>query len=281
MSGDGFYGSAVHVDDAGITEHWGPPVIRTYSRRSPNSAPEPQQELSALRRMAEYQRELAETQRRKNMAKKAANHAALDNFDKLFLKTLPPQDRPDYIEPSPKDEADSTTVQRSDDGYKTYTVTTYKTRDGRRYTITSCDRPISHVIRHKTYMLDITNAWETIERQRAARKKKAAADAARRSRLAKEKWQREQEEYRQEKELRKKRSIPLPRDQVPEDELKRFYGRGKMADPMYFGQNRFDMHVDSDKPGQCDYCGKFKAKTSLGYYFCKETYFKSGWWEHR
>ena len=149
-------------------------------------------------------------------------------------------------------------VEKSSQGKKLSRTTRYRQRDRRLYSIREDFPSRRFTILHGRYSEDITETWRGIVEARKALKNSTAAEP----------HVLEEEE----------RSLII---QFTEDELIRFFGARKMPDPFDNGVNRFLLLVDSADPGNCPGCGRFKKKTTNGYFICKDLRFRRGRWEHK
>ncbi|MGM0930083.1 MAG: hypothetical protein ACQEXN_10270 [Actinomycetota bacterium] len=182
---------------------------------------------------------------------------SLQQWDRDFFALLPSAEHPDYIKPRVEDLRIDRAVEKSSQGKKLSRTTRYRQRDRRIYSIRE-DFPSRHfTILHGRYSEDITETWRGIVKARKTLKNMTEAGP---------------------RILGEEASLETP---FTEDELIRFFGAKKMPDRFYNGVNRFLLLVDSADPGNCPGCGRFKKKTTNGFFICKDLRFRRGRWEHK
>jgi hypothetical protein len=174
-----------------------------------------------------------------------------------FYALLPEEEHPDYLEPHPSDEEGDGFTQRAANGAIVMWVQNYSTKDGEEYVISGGTHLNTVTLTHGTY----TKVYSF------------------------EQW----EEY---KKRRKRYEIrPDPTTYIGhgmgETRPKRFFSEDYIESVIGVDPEKkklikqYRQFTDSDEPGNCLGCGKFKTKNELGFYICKDAYYRKGMWEHK
>lgn len=200
---------------------------------------------------------------RRLLAKQEHHRAQTEQWEATFFGQLPASEHPDFLEPLVQDVKREVTTQSSPDGRIVSRTTSWWTPGDQAYTIRKTYQPVTYRISRGKYSEDITGKWLRLKQERKAQRRRPIGTQI-------------EGEPRQ-----RQRGAPAGLPEIPREELIRFYSPAEIADPLLLNADRFEMLVGSTEPGNCSGCGRFKKKISLGYYICRDVYFKGGQWRHR